>query len=462
MSYQILCIDDDPNFLLATKIALKTKKYAVITTVDFSEALSHLQKQPVDVVFLDINLGNHNGIDCLKQIKSLYPSVDVIMLSGLRDPQMIVAAMQAGASDYLCKPVSVDELVAVVEKNLRNKEVKERYDALIEGMNEGLEQQNFIGSSATFKGVLEQARLLKSFDANVLIEGESGTGKELLAKFIHKNEGNPRRPFIAVNCAAIPENLIESEFFGHEQGSFTSAIKRKIGKFELANGGDVFLDEINSLKPELQAKLLRVLQEKEFYRVGGTQSIQVNFRVISATNVRLQEEVSAGRFRQDLLYRLRVISLTMPSLRDRIEDIDDLLLFFLRKHSKAGQLKTLSPDVRERFRTYVWPGNIRELENLTQSLIIMSKTNEIQMTDLPAWMRGANGQALVQNATQTPALEGGVTANSLKEYLDQVEKDYIRQSIRTQNGNVTQAARTLKISRSKVYYTLKERERELN
>jgi DNA-binding NtrC family response regulator len=379
------------------------------------------------------------------------------MLSGQRDPQMIVAAMQAGASDYLCKPVAVDELVAVIEKNVRNKEVKERYDALIEDMNESLETQNFIGSSKTFKGVLDQAKQLRGYEANVLIEGESGTGKELLAKFIHRNEGNSKRPFIAVNCAAIPDTLIESELFGHEQGAFTTAIKRKIGKFELANGGDIFLDEINSLKPELQAKLLRILQEKEFYRVGGTQPLQVKFRVISASNVNLSDEVGRGRFRQDLLYRLRVVSLTMPPLRERVEDIEELSFYFLRKHCRPNQLKTLSADVMDQFKKYNWPGNIRELENLIQSLIIMSKTTEIQSTDLP----NAVNAAFVTKQNLTPTSTEHVSsasALSLKEALESVEKELIRKMIAAQNGNVTLAARALKISRSKVYYTLKERE----
>lgn len=308
----------------------------------------------------------------------------------------------------------------------------------------------FVGSSDVFKEVIEQARQLKGHDANVLIEGESGTGKELLARFIHGVEDDPRRPFIAVNCAAIPDALIESELFGHEQGSFTNAIKRKIGKFELANGGDIFLDEICSLKSELQAKLLRVLQEKEFCRVGGTQPIRSKFRVISASNVKVHDEVAHGRFRRDFLYRVRVVSLLMPPLRERIGDLADLVAYFLCKYSKTGNTKVMTPAVMERLSNHSWPGNIRELGNLIQNLVIMTRQQEIKLADLPIWFQPffyAQGSCV--SGRDLPV------ENSLKKCVGDIERNLIRKAIEEQKGNVTRAAHALKISRSKLYYTLK-------
>lgn len=452
MSYRILCIDDDPHFLLGIKAILK-RKYHVYTAQDFGRGLEFLRTKPVDLVFLDVCLGCEDGIRILKKIKSEFGGVDVVMLSGHRDPEVIVHAMREGASNYLCKPHPAEELITIVETHRKNKEVRERYDALIEGMNEAGEGAAFIGESKAFARVLEQAKRLKGHGANVLLEGASGTGKELLARYIHNQEANSKRPFIAVNCAAIPDTLIETELFGHEQGAFTGAARRRIGKFELANGGDIFLDEINSLKPELQAKLLRILQEKEFYRVGGTQSLKVNFRVIAATNVDLNEQVALGNFRRDLLYRLRVITLKLPSLKERLEDIPVLADHFLKKHNRNGSPKTISHEVYEKLKAYSWPGNVRELENMIQSLIIMSKGSRITLDDLPAWL--INQDPAKPDYESMPALRFNTIKGSLKEFMNRAERDYMLYVIRSKHGNITEAAKELGVSRSKVYYTLK-------
>lgn len=455
----VLCIDDDPAFLLALKASLK-QHYKIYTAVSLESAQEIIINKKIDLVFLDMNLGDENGLDDLKKIKALDPLIDVVMLSGYKDAKSIVEAMKVGACDYLCKPCPAEELIAVIEKNRKNKMVQDRYDALIENMNETLEQPAFIGKSEAFQALLTNVNKLKGYDASVLIEGASGTGKELLARHIHNLEGNSKRPFIAVNCAAIPDNLIESELFGHEPGAFTGADKRKIGKFELAQGGDIFLDEINSLKLELQAKLLRVLQEKEFYRVGGTQPIKVNVRVISASNADLNLEASRANFRQDLLYRLRVISLCMPLLKDRKEDIPDLIEHFLKKFSKPGAIKTISPDVVNEFVKYDWPGNVRELENLIQSMVIMSDGNVIDLTHMPAWLLKNSSLKTSDNnfGNFLMPLTHQEIHYSLKNYMIQVEKQYIRRVIDAKNGNVIEAAKAMKISRSKVYYTLKGEE----
>lgn len=458
MDTHVLCIDDDPRFLLALKASLK-KHYKVSTALDFKTGQAILKTKTVDVVFLDINLGDEDGIDSLKMIKAFDANVDVIILSGYKDPKLIVVAMKEGASDYLCKPCPSEELIAVIEKNRRNKDVKERYDALMENLNEQQSQFCFVGKSRAFQDVLASANKLKGYDASVLIEGESGTGKELLARYVHRLENNPKRPFIVVNCAAIPENLIESELFGHEAGAFTGASKRKIGKFELASGGDIFLDEINSLKLELQSKLLRVLQEKEFYRVGGTQPIKVDVRVISASNTDLQYEVSCANFRQDLLYRLRVISLKMPTLKDRKIDIPDLIECFLKKFSRAGQQKSIDPELMTKLEAYEWPGNVRELENLMQSLVILSRENEITLNDLPSWMSSTHFQVNgFENLSMLPTIKTDGINESLKGFLNKIERQYIQHKIKELDGNVTKAAEMLKISRSKLYYTLKGEE----
>ena len=331
MPYHVLFIDDDKAFLDSVRICLKNI-YQVSTAPTIQAGLGIIHTDSVDLVFLDVNLNHErSGIQYIKTIKDMDPSVVVIMLSGYKDPDIIVEAIKEGAGDYLCKPYPHSDLLAVIKKNLNRKNDNDQKEALFEYCNLSNEKTTIITESQNMIAVLAKAKKLKGYDANVLIEGESGTGKEVLAQYIHSLEANTKRPFIAVNCAAIPENLLESELFGHEKGAFTGADKRKIGKFELAGGGDLFLDEVDSLKPEFQAKLLRVLQEKEFYRVGGTMPIKVKLRVLVATNKNLTNEVLAGRFREDLFYRLRVISLVIPSLKERQQDIEPLTQFFIQK-----------------------------------------------------------------------------------------------------------------------------------
>ena len=311
-----------------------------------------------------------------------------------------------------------------------------------------------MGQCSSIQYLLDSLDRLKGHNASVLISGESGTGKEVLARKIHEIENNSKRPFIAVNCAAIPENLIESELFGHEKGSFTGAIRRKIGKFELASGGDLFLDEINSLKPELQAKLLRVLQEKEFYRVGGNDPIQVKARIIAATNTDLEKDVETGQFRQDLLYRLRVIHLTMPALRERLEDLDELIQYFFNKYDPSHK-KTLGESAYQVFCQYNWPGNIRELENLIQSLIIMTPQDVIETEHLPTWFGNKKTpQAIESVGSQQVSIEK--MNQSLKELISKHERHYIQKALDEFKGNVSQVAKVLKVSRNTVYAKMAE------
>ena len=280
MAVAILCIDDDLDFLTSIKFSLKDG-YTVHTASSIEEAIQLLEKVPVDMALLDVGLGEENGIEGIKKLKNVRPQLDVVMLSGMRDPKAVVESVRAGAFEYLTKPFDKEELDAVIEKLAATWRVRQKYDALLDEREAESCKKHIVHTSAPVRRLLDQTTCLKGKNANVVIIGESGTGKELLARHIYRLEGSTRRPFVAVNCAAIPENLLEAELFGHEPGAFTGAVKRRIGKFELADGGDIFLDEISSLKPEMQAKILRILEEREFNRVGGNQNIRVDFRVIS-------------------------------------------------------------------------------------------------------------------------------------------------------------------------------------
>lgn len=461
MSYNIICIDDDPDFLLSTKLLLK-KKYNIQMTTTLADGLQEIKQNNIDLVLLDITLsGDENGLEGLSQIKQLSPDTDVVMVTGSKDPKMIVQTIRAGAIDYICKPFESDELIAIIEKNQSVKEVRDRHNALIENLNPVDTRSRIMGSSPAFRALLEMAARLKGHEANVLLLGESGTGKELLARYIHSLEENPRRPFIAVNCAAIPEGLIESELFGYERGAFTGAQHRKIGKFELANGGDIFLDEISSLRHDLQAKILRVLQEKEIVRVGGNTYIPVNFRVISATNEHLQQKISDGAFRVDLYHRLRVVELNIPPLRERPEDINLLVAYFLDKFGKTSGPKKISADALRKLQEYSWPGNVRELENVIHSLTILSSGEIITEQHLPNWMKDFAGNDTDNQATKagqdkTVQLPNDLSAITLKEFVREAEKVYIQQALKQHNGDKTRTAESLQMGRTTLYGKLKE------
>lgn len=460
MSYHILCVDDNQGFLNILEKTLRNR-YQITTVSTLEDAKIIVRTDPVDLVFLDVNLGSgQDGIQGVKALKQVDSSIIVIMLSGQKDPDLVVQAIQNGASDYLCKPHPHNELIEVIEKNLARKNVNDQNQALIEELNTKESEHSFIGDCSAVRYLMESLDRLKGHDASILISGESGTGKEVLARKMHEIENNSKRPFIAVNCAAIPENLIESELFGHEKGAFTGAIRRKIGKFELAKDGDLFLDEINSLKPELQAKLLRVLQEKEFYRVGGNDPIKVNARIIAASNTDLEKEVEQGHFRQDLLYRLRVIHLTMPALRERMEDLPALIQHFLTKHDKT-KAKSFGASAIQVFSNYAWPGNIRELENLIQSLVIMSPSDVIEAEHLPAWFgSGASATLARIEEVRYPKASIAQMNQSLKELIAKHEHHYIKKALQEFKGNVSQVAKVLKVSRNTVYAKMAELESE--
>lgn len=452
-SMNILCIDDDADYLFSLKLELK-KSYHIYTALTLSEGLSVLKSESIDCVLLDIGLPDGNGMEGLSKIKEEFPTIDVVMVTATKDPKFIVNAMRSGASDYLVKPYELDELHVILEKLQGIRSMRERNSALVAELNPA--GSRLLGNSQSFKELLSQAERVAGHDANILILGESGTGKELLARHIHSVETNSsRRPFIAVNCAAIPEGLIESELFGHEKGAFTGAIERKIGKFELANGGDIFLDEISTLKPDMQAKILRVLQEKEIVRVGGNSTVHTDFRVIAATNIDLVKMVEQGQFRMDLYHRIRVVQLIVPPLRERKEDVQLLAKYFLEKYSKGKEPKKITEAALNKLLDYSWPGNIRELENVIHSVAILTPGDVIQDKHLPSWALNGCGDTVVSKIN-FPSIPTVMPTTSFKEFLQRAEKSYIEYMLAVCEGDRTRAAQAMNLGRTTLYTKLKE------
>lgn len=452
-AYRILCIDDDPDFLIGMKMQLRgTCDLATATSID--AGLASLRSQPADLVLLDVNLGMESGVEGVRALKAAVPSVDVAMLSGERGPKVVAEAIRAGAIDYLTKPFESEELQAVIERQAAARRMRERYDALVETQNANGHRSSIVHKSASIARVLAQAEQLRGHGANVLVVGETGTGKELLARYLHRLEGQVQRPFIAVNCAAIPENLIEAELFGAEAGAYTGATRRRIGKFELADGGDIFLDEIGSLNAGLQAKILRVLQEGEFCRLGGNETIRATFRVIAATNEPLEEKVARGDFRMDLYHRLRVIQLSMPPLRERPEDIPALVEHYLRKFARGAEPKRFSEGAMTKLMAYNWPGNVRELANVVQSLTILATGDTIDESIFPSWCLNGCGTTATTATVPSPTVEA--TVGTLREYIAKAEKQYIEHALRVCDGDKSRAARTLDLGRTTLYAKMKE------
>ncbi|MBI2344276.1 MAG: sigma-54-dependent Fis family transcriptional regulator [Deltaproteobacteria bacterium] len=458
MQTQVLVIDDNPEFLTALRIGLRSQ-CTLTTAENFDDGAALLRRHPMEIVLLDISLGQDNGLQRIRTIKQICPAADVVIVTGHKDPQLLVTAVRLGAADYLIKPFAIDEVVAILEKLAPYRDIREKHAAFLEDLNEAFGDRLILGRSAFLLGQLERARKLKGHQANILIEGESGTGKELFARYIHRLDQQPDRPFVAINCAAIPENLLESELFGHEKGAFTGAAERKVGKFELAHNGDLFLDEVSSLKKDLQAKILRAIQEQEIVRIGSVKSIKVNFRVIAACNDDLEALVEHDRFRRDLFHRLRVVTLNIPPLRDRREDIPILAEAFLNKYARTPDW-TFNKTAMMALQQYAWPGNVRELENLIQSLVILIPGPTIMLSDLPEWLFHQRGPST--NGAQTPA--NGLLAlpdapgdfQALKAYVTTAERVYVARALEVMCGDKSKAAAILQVSRSRLYEKLKD------
>jgi two-component system response regulator HydG len=446
----ILVVDDEPGQRAMLRAVLSAEGYCIAEAEDGAAALAHVEACFYDLVLMDVRMAQLDGMAALKAIKARSPGIPIVLMTAYGTVRDAVEAMKAGAYDYLTKPLDIDELKLTVARGLRHAALEEENARLRALVGQDVEVSAIIGTSAPMQRVFEAIALVAPTEATVLILGESGTGKELVARAIHAN--SPRRggPLITVNCAALPETLLESELFGHERGAFTGAAERRIGRFELAHGGTVFLDEIGELTPASQTKLLRVLQSQEFERVGGTKTLKVDVRVLAATNKDLDAAARAGQFREDLLYRLRVFPLTVPPLRERRDDIPLLAEHFLKRYVERHrrQLRGLTPRALDLLVRYDWPGNVRELEHAIERAVILARGEHVTQAELPPDIRAASGDA-DGLAHQERSLPVGLT-------LKEVERELIRKTLEHTGGNRTRAAEVLGISRATLHNKLKE------
>jgi len=440
----ILVIDDDASIAETLDLYLTEEGYNVRTALTGTEGLNQYVQEPSDVVILDIRLPDIDGFTVLEDLKEENENVKVIMITAFHDMETTIQAMKSGAFDYIHKPVNVDELDLAIKKALKSLEMEKKIDGLLMEPSRSFRVGDIIGTGNEMREIFKIIGTVSQSRTTVLIQGESGTGKELIAKVIHNNT-SPDEPFIAVNCSAIVETLLESELFGHEKGSFTGAVARKLGKFELARFGSVFLDEISEMSVNLQAKLLRVLQEMEFDRVGGKEKVKVNARIMAATNKDLKALVKEGKFRDDLYYRLNIVSITLPPLRARRQDIPPLIDYLLTKINLDLHKKIIgvSDEVMEIFMQYTWPGNVRELENLLVRACVVAKGQVLGVNDFPELGKEeAAGPAGDRDANLFQASEPGKLLT-----LDEVEERYIRKVIKETDKNKGEICEILGVSR---------------
>lgn len=443
----ILVVDDDADMRDLAYDMLKDRGHQVTTAGSGQEALRLLAEEDYAVVLTDLRMKGMEGLELLIQIKQTYPDINVILMTAFGSVETAVEAMKHGASDYLTKPVKKDELVRVIERVVREASLRREVSRLRKEVHKEYSFHHILGKSKAIQAVFDLIRRVADSPTNVLITGESGTGKELVAKAIHYNSDRKDAPFIPVNCAAIPEQLLESELFGHMRGAFTDAKMDKRGLFEEAQKGTLFLDEISELPLMLQAKILRAIQEKEIRRVGATKPISVDVRIIAATNLNLGEEVKGKRFREDLYYRLNVIELKLPPLRERREDIPLLVDAFLKKcgEARGKEIKGVSEAALAMLMDYAWPGNVRELENVIERAVTLSRGEKVSPDDLPAAVQGARGDRRVLDEAAEKALP-----------LHELEKEYIKKILEKSGGNKYQAAHALGIDRKTLYRKLAE------
>lgn len=441
---RILVADDEANMRWVLERALTKAGYDVETVGDGQLALDRALAERPDLVLVDLKMPKMDGLSVLRTLKEHYPDLLMVMMTAHGSTATAVEAMKAGAHDYLMKPFDIDELLITVAKAFEVESLREQVDYLKGEAQHG--GWKLVGDSDSMQAVKHLAERVAPTPATVLIQGESGTGKELVAQAIHAISARVGRPFIRVNCAALTETLLESELFGHEKGAFTGAHARKTGRFELADRGTLFLDEIGELSFNVQAKLLRVLQERSFERVGGEKTIQVDVRIIAATNRDLLKEAQEGRFREDLYYRLNVFPISLPPLRDHREDISSLTEHFLEKHRTYGGIKTLSPEVLSQLMTYTWPGNVRELENIVERMVIISRGAVIGMDSLPLFNTFSKSAKNPEAFILPPE---GVS-------LEEIEKSLLQQAMEQTGGNQSHAAKRLGLSRHAFLYRIEK------
>ncbi len=435
----ILVVDDDPGLRESFRLILEDE-YEVLDVPDGARALDIVRSCQVDLVLLDIRLPGMDGLEVLERIKTLDDQLDVILITAVKTVRTAVSAMKLGALDYLTKPFDEEEVLAVIRRALEKRALEREVVFLRSELAQRENLYEMIGQSVEMRRLHGLVAQVARTTATVLITGESGTGKELLARAIHRQGPRRERPFVAVNPAAIAESLMETELFGHERGAFTGAYQRKLGRFELAQGGTLFLDEIGTLRPEMQAKLLRVLQEREIERVGGTHTVKLDLRIIAATNIDLKQAVATQTFRDDLYYRLNVVQITMPPLRDRRDDIGALADHFVRRYRQqfGKQIAGVAPDAQEALADYSWPGNVRELQNVIERCVALADGPLIRLSDLPL-------EFMIPDARSRADATGGL---DLEEAHDQFEQQIVRRVLDRVDWNQSEAARLLGLHRN--------------
>ena len=448
MSKTILVVDDETSILQSLEGILTDEGFEVVIAESGLEALEKVQEEMPDLVLLDIWMPGLDGIETLEKIKGLYPTLQVIMMSGHGNIETAVKSTKVGAYDYIEKPLSLEKLLLSINNALAHSRLVEEVHFLKE---KEMKKHHIVGNSAAMAELKEQIRIVAPTNAWVLISGENGTGKELVAHTIHRLSRRSQNPMVEVNCAAIPEELIESELFGHEKGAFTGASTMRKGKFDSAHEGTIFMDEIGDMSLKAQSKTLRILQEQKFERVGGTKTIEVDVRVIAATNKDLEKEIEKGAFREDLYFRLNVIPMRVPSLRERVDDIPDLVNEFVKEFALSAKVepKQFPSETLDLLQKYDWPGNVRELKNLIERLMIMSPAPVIGIKDIPAPFNQSSKSVRV-------GVELGFSTDSLKEAKGEFEKAFIEEKLNEYNGNISQTAEAIGIERSNLHKKIKQ------
>ena len=444
----ILVVDDEQGIRQVLQDVLGDEGHQVVTVEDGFQALEILEKEAVDLVILDVWLPNMGGIDVLKRVRKGWPDIEVVVISGHANINMAVQAVKIGAFDFLEKPLSLDKTITVVENALKLEELKRENRSLKESI---FFEDEMIGSGEGMGKVKELIDQSAGSEARILILGENGTGKELVAREIHRRSPRAKAPFVEVNCASIPETLIESELFGHEKGAFTDAHARRKGKFELADGGTLFLDEIADMSLSTQAKVLRVLQEMKFERIGGEKSVSVDVRVIAATNKNIQEEIRSGRFREDLYFRINVIPIFVPPLRERTEDLQALIDYFMVKFKRSAEseAKRFSGEAVQLLQTYFWPGNVRELKNFIERINIMTEEKVISSDSVRRYLTS-------RTDWEKEEVLKGFESMKLNEAKDEFEREFLVKKLEENEQNIARTSRALGITPSHLHNKIKK------
>ncbi|MGE4130708.1 MAG: sigma-54-dependent transcriptional regulator [Bdellovibrionales bacterium] len=455
-SISVLIVDDEAELRKSVASVLS----AAVPEFDFKvheagtgkEALSEIEKTDFDLILMDVRMPEMDGLEALQQIKASDPRVFVVIMTAHSNLQDAVTAIKGGAYDYIEKPVQPTKLATIVKKALQTQEMVSSLAISAPVLDDDIDSE-FVGGSKKMREIFNLINRLSQVDTTVLIRGENGTGKELVARAIHFNSPRKHGEFVAINCGAIPESLMESELFGHEKGAFTGAVERKIGKFQLANKGTIFLDEIAELRPDMQVKLLRVLQEKRFTPVGSHREVATNTRVIAATNRNLEAMIEDGTFREDLFYRLNVMPIFLPPLRERIEDLENLVSHFVRRFNKkmGRQISGLEPDAVAILRHYRWPGNIRELENLIERCFVLENGTTITLSTLPEAVRNAS-----QSDVNFDASAGYSGPLDFDRFKEETEKEFILQALKANRGRINQTVAQANIPKNTLLRKIKK------